>query len=146
MPPYTAKSGDEEKFQGPFVEAGLWVSEDLVSLDPCACPPACAPNGIRWLLHLPTWDEYKKDHALGNPVTLASRDVLGFASAWMGHFLLLGFFAMLPAASMLVLYAIPTARGRLWAILGESGFLVCALSVWGPHAKEKPNILTYMLG
>jgi hypothetical protein len=62
----------------------------------------------------------------------------------IGKLFLVGFLAVLPAASILVLYVIRTSHKRLWAILGETVFLACALTVLRPI--EKKDILAYMLG
>jgi hypothetical protein len=54
----------------------------------------------------------------------------GKALAWLKWFwelFKMGFFAVLPAGFILVLYVIPTSHERLWTILGETVFLVCLI-------------------
>ena len=69
------------------------------------------------------------------------RGLLSFIRDWLIGLLLVSFFAVLPAASILVLYAIPTSHRRLWAILVETAFLGCVLTVWNTWSREKRDIL-----
>ncbi len=43
-----------------FSDAGLWETEDFVSLDPCSCPHVCRPTGISRFFYLPIWEDYSK--------------------------------------------------------------------------------------
>jgi hypothetical protein len=63
---------------------------------------------------------------------------------WLGQFLLVAFFAILPTVSILVLYVIPTPYARLGAIVGEATLLICALSI--SKLIETKDIFAYMLG
>jgi hypothetical protein len=148
-------SASNQELKNFFSNAGLWESEDLVSLDPCSCPPACRPTGISKFLYLPKWEDYYKNgnENVPNPLDQTSRkgkkslrSLLSFTRDWLIGLLRIGFFAVLPAASILVLYTIPTSHKRLWAILGESVFLVCVLTVWNTWSREKRDILAYMTG
>jgi hypothetical protein len=157
-----AVSGD---FNSVFKKNDLWESEDFVSLDPCSCPPTCPPKGASRLFNLPTWNNYQKkkeeeeeEKVKNHPnegenegqkkrsCRAMTVNRLGFTQEWLGSFLVAAFFAVLPAASILVLYVIPTSHKRLWAILGESVFLVCVLNLWNASTSEKLDILTYMVG
>jgi hypothetical protein len=157
LPKLTMKedSASNQVLKNVFKNAGLWESEDFISLDPCSCPPVCRPKGINRFLYLPIWEDYfkKENKNLPNPLDQASRtgkkslrSLLLFTKDCLVGLLLVGFFAVLPAASILVLYVIPTSHKRLWAILGESVFLVCVLTVWNTWSPEKRDILAYMTG
>ena len=104
---------------------------------------------------MPKWEDYSKKYSknVPNPLDQTSRTgrksmrgLLSFTRDWLIGLLLIGFLAVLPAASILVLYTIPTSHKRLWAILGESVFLVCVLTVWNTWSREKRDILAYMTG
>jgi len=156
LPKFTAKGASVSKqvvtnFINVFRDGDLWESEDFVSLDPRSSPPDRYPEGVGRLLSLLTWDDYKKEDAEVEdadvrPTQRIRRARLAFALKWLGRFILAAFFAVLPTALIMVLYVIPTSHKRLWAILGESVFLVCALTVWKTKSSEKLDILTYMLG
>jgi hypothetical protein len=163
-------------FKEIFQNEGSWESEDFVSLDPCSCPPVCPPKGISRLLYWPKREDYGKrqeeklirakearEEAKADGTIQGRKRRYIILKAWVlsalepwrpllyalkvfGSFLLVSFFAVLPAASILVLYVIPTSHERLWAILGESVFLVCALKVWNTWSSEKLDILAYMTG
>jgi hypothetical protein len=53
-------SASNQVLKNLFSNAGLWESEDSVSLDPRSCPPACGLTGISRFLYLPIWEDYSK--------------------------------------------------------------------------------------
>ncbi|KAF9773131.1 hypothetical protein IL306_009103, partial [Fusarium sp. DS 682] len=106
-----------------------WDRRNFVSLDPCTCTPDCEPRGIRWLLTPPNWVPGKRPEA-------AAKFLLAIL-----------FLSVLPTASILVLFAIPSTWGRIGFIVGESAVLVAWL-VWVgdmDKAMAKKDIWTYML-
>jgi len=161
MPKYTPKGPKAamSEFNSFFRDQGLLEREDFVSLDPCSCLPVCPPRGVGWLLNLPSLKEYNKgedkivegfDEDEPPPSRVSLKKRLRFNRKRLGRLFLASIFAMLPAASILVLYVIPTSHKRLWAILGESFILVCALTMWKTESSEKEtqklDIIMYMVG
>jgi hypothetical protein len=110
-------SASNQVLKNLFSNAGLWESEDFVSLDPCFCPPACHPAGISRFLYLPIWEDYsKKDNenvpsALDQTLRTGRKSMgglLSFIRDWLIGLPLAGFFALLPALSISVCFLLRT--------------------------------------
>lgn len=106
---------------------------DFLSLDPCSCPPTCPPKGLL------------RFFSLAPPREASPSGVL----AWLAKVLLTMFLAMVPAASIAILYAIPTTYARLGAIVAEAAVLISGLALlilMDHDILGNQDILSFMVG